>query len=47
MKNVLRCIRMRAHAASAIAPDGRTLKMALEPERDHANDKQYTLESVV
>ena len=26
MKNVLRCIRMRAHAASAIAPDSRTLE---------------------
>ena len=35
----------RAHAASAIAPAGRTL--ALEPERVHANDEQFTSESVV
>ena len=36
-------IRMRAHAM--LAPAGRTL--ALEPERDHANNEQFTSESVV
>ena len=37
--------RASAHAASAIASAGHTL--ALEPERAHANDEQFTSESVV
>ena len=49
MNNVGRS-RMRARATSDIrlAPGPAVpMKMALEPERDHANDKQFTLESVV
>ena len=38
----------RTRSASVIAPAGRIpLKMALEPERDHPNVEQFTLESVV
>ena len=40
--------RARALLAFNIAPAGRiSLKMALEPERDHANVEQFTSESVV